>query len=81
MNKAIERRLVAAEQQLTPPRAMPQVILIRGGLHGDDPTFATAGDLRRERAPNESFVAFRARAVTAATTADEPFIVFGGLPA
>lgn len=81
MNRAIERRLAAAERRLNPLVPPIKEIMILGGLPGShDPTFATAGDLRWERAPAELFPAFRARAVAAATAAGEPFVVMGGLP-
>ena len=79
MTSALERRLATVERRLTPPRAEPQVILIRGGLHGGDPTHASAGDMQWECAPGESFADFKARAVAAAKAADERFIVVGGL--
>jgi hypothetical protein len=79
MKKQIEHRLTAIERRLMPSPAGPEIIEIRGGFHGGDPTFAIAGALRWERAPAESFAAFRARAVAAAAASDEPFVVFGGL--
>jgi hypothetical protein len=81
MNKTLERRLTAAERRLNPPVPRIKEIVILGGLPGsDDPTFATAGDLRWERAPAETLPAFRARAMAAATAAGERYIVIGGLP-
>ena len=71
MSRAIERRLIAAERRLNPSvPAVQEIFIIReiiipGGLPGsdDDPTFATAGEMRWERAPSETLSAFRARAV------------------
>ena len=80
MNRAIERRLAAAEQRLMPTQATPQVIIVRGGLHAGDLTFATAGSLRWERAPGESFAGLKARAVDEAAAAGERFVVIRGLP-
>jgi hypothetical protein len=80
MTRALERRLTIVEQRLTPPRADPQVILIRGGLHGGDPMHATAGSRCWECAPGESFADFKARAVAAAMAAGERFVVVRGLP-
>src|SRR5438105_2675661 len=80
MNKKIERRLVDAERRLNPPSAEPLVIIIRGGLNKDDPTFASAGELRWNRAPAESFAEFRARAMAVSMAVGKPFVVFGGLP-
>jgi hypothetical protein len=81
VNRAIERRLAAVERRLNPPVPTIQEIMILGGLPGsDDPTFATAGQIRWERAPAETLPAFRARAVAAATAAGETYIVIGGLP-
>ena len=45
MTRDLERRLAIVEQRLTPPRADPQVILIRGGLHRGDPMHATQNAL------------------------------------
>ena len=81
MSRAIERRLIAAERRLNPPVPRIKEVVIFGGLPGsdDDPTFATAGGIRWERAPAETLAAFRARAVAAATAAGERHIVIGGL--
>jgi hypothetical protein len=82
VNRAIERRLTAAERRLNPPVPRIQEIVILGGLPGsdDDPTFATVGAIRWERAPAETLAAFRERAVAATTAAGERYIVVGGLP-
>lgn len=80
MNRAIERRLAAAEQRLMPTQATPQVIIVRGGVHARDPTFAAAGGLRWGRRPGELFADFQARAVNEAAAAGECFVVIGGLP-
>ena len=79
MTRALERRLAIVEQQLTPPRADPQVILIRGCLHGGDPMHATVGGRCLECAPGKSFADFKARAVAAAMAAGERFVVVRGL--
>jgi hypothetical protein len=87
VSRAIERRLIAAERRLNPPvPAVQEIFIIReiiipGGLPGsdDDPTFATAGEIRWKRAPAETLAAFRERAVAAATAAGERRIVIGGL--
>jgi hypothetical protein len=79
VSRAIERRLIAAERRLNPPVPRIQEVVILGGLPGsDDVAFATAGDIRLERAPAESFAAFRARTRAAADAAGVAFIVFGG---
>jgi hypothetical protein len=57
-----------------PPRAGPHVIIVRGGLHYRDPTFATAGSLRWEQGPAELFTDFKARAVDEAAAAGECFV-------
>jgi hypothetical protein len=75
--KSIERRLAAIEQRLMPSRAGPLVIIFEGGF-GGEPMFATAGDLRWERAPDETLGDFEARAVAAGTAAGERFIFIGG---
>jgi len=81
MSRAVQRRLVAIERQLNPCVAATQEIIILGGLPGsDDPTFASAGKMRWQRAPDESLSAFRARAMAAATAASEPHLIIGGLP-
>ena len=76
--KSIERRLAAVEQRLMPSRVGPLVMIFEGGL-GCEPTFATAGNLRWERAPDESLGGFKARVVAAGTAAGERFIFIGGV--
>jgi hypothetical protein len=80
--RAIERRLIAVERRLNPPVPRFQEIVILGGLPGsdNDPTLATVGEMQWERAPAESFAAFRARTGAAAEAAGLAFIIFGGLP-
>ena len=80
MSRAIERRLIAAERRLNPPvPAVQEIFIIREIVSSrDDPTFATAGEMRWERAPAETLAAFRERAVAAATAAGERRIVIGG---
>jgi hypothetical protein len=80
MSSALERRLTAVERRLRPPSAHSLVVIVRGGFHGGDPTFARAGGLRWERVSGESFADFEARAVASAATADEAYVVIGGLP-
>jgi len=75
----LQRRLAAIEKRLAPHHGEAQVIEVRGGLH-DDPHFASAGELRWQRVPNESYASFRSRVVGEARAAVEPFIVIGGLP-
>jgi hypothetical protein len=60
MSKTIERRLAAAERRLTPGHDL-EIIIIRGGLRGGDPTCCTVGNVSLDRAPSESFAAFKAR--------------------
>jgi hypothetical protein len=80
MSKAIERRLAVLERQTKLQGLGVQEIIIRGGLPGSgDPTFAGAGKMRWQRAADESFNAFRSRALAAATKAGERFLVIGGL--
>jgi hypothetical protein len=80
VSRAIERRLIAAERRLNPPvPAVQEIFIIREIVSSrDDPTFATAGEMRWERAPAETLAAFRERAVAAATAAGERRIVIGG---
>ena len=83
MSRTLERRLIAVEQRLNPPVPRIQEIMVLGGLPGSDdgdPTLATAGEMQWERAPAESFAAFRARTRASAEAAGVAFIVFGGLP-
>lgn len=81
MSKSIARKLAALEQQLNALVPALLEITVRGGLPGsDDPLFAGAGEMRWQRAPDETFVAFRERAVRAAMAAGERFIIIGGLP-
>jgi hypothetical protein len=61
------------------PSVHPLVVVVLGGLDDGEPVFATAGDLRWERAPGELFAHFRARAVAAAAAAGECYVVVGGL--
>ena len=77
--KQLQRRLAALERRLMPRDANPLVLEIRGGLHNGDPTFADAGAMHWERAPNELYTAFCERVVGEATAAAQPFIIIGGL--
>ena len=81
MSRAIERRLIAAERRLNPPvPAVQEIFIIREIVSSrDDPTFATAGEMRWERAPAETLAAFRERAEAEATAAGERRIIIGGL--
>jgi broad specificity phosphatase PhoE len=79
VSRAIERRLIAAERRLNPP--VPRIREVNlGGPPGSDydPTLAAGGGMRWERAPGESFAAFRARTRAAAEAAGVAFIVFCG---
>ena len=80
MSKEIERRLAAAERRLKRGRTELEVIVIRGGLDGGDPTFFNAAGARSERASDESFAAFKARVVAEAVAAGQKFVIIGGLP-
>jgi hypothetical protein len=80
MTKALESRLAALERRLMPPRAAPEVIIIRQVLCDGDPTFATVGGLRWERAPAESVTEFEARVIAAAAATGERRVIIGGLP-
>jgi hypothetical protein len=78
VSRAIERRLIAAERRLNPP--VPRIREVNlGGDPGSDggPTLA-GGGMGWERAPGESFAAFRARTRAAAEAAGVAFILFGG---
>ena len=79
MTSRLERRVAAIERRMVAHLEIME-IAVRGGLPGsdDDPTFATAGGIRWERAPAETLAAFRERAVAAATAAGERYIVIGG---
>jgi hypothetical protein len=81
MTSRFERRVAAIERRMVAHLEIMEIV-VRGGLPGsdDDPTFATAGGIRWERAPAETLAAFRERAVAAATAAGERYIVIGGLP-
>jgi hypothetical protein len=78
--RAIERRLIAAERRLNSPvPAVEEIFIIREIVSSrDDPTVATAGEMRWERASAETSAAFRERAVAEATAAGERRIVIGG---
>lgn len=76
---SLRSRLAAVERQLAPLGETPLVIVIRGGLHANDPMHATAGEHRWERAPDESLAAFKARALAEAIAAGEEFLVIAGL--
>jgi hypothetical protein len=82
VSRAMERRLVAVERRLV-VSAVHEIFIIREiitpGGSDDDPTVATAGAMRWERAPAETSAAFSERAVAAATAAGERRIVIGGL--
>jgi hypothetical protein len=78
--RGLLRRLAAVETRLRPPSPHPQAIILRGGLHNGDPTFATSGGLRWERAAAEHFAEFCARAKAEAAAEGSAFVVFGGLP-
>jgi hypothetical protein len=80
MNRTIERRLAALERRLMPPPAAPQVIIIRRVIDDGDPTFATVGGVRWERAPAESVTEFEARVIAAAAATGERRVIIGGLP-
>jgi hypothetical protein len=75
VSRAIERRLIAAERRLNPPVPRIREVVVRGG---GNPTLAAADGMEWERAPAESFAAFRARARAAAEAAGVAFILFGG---
>jgi hypothetical protein len=77
MPSKLEGRVAALERQQH--SGAPQVIIIRGGMIGGDPTYAEAGELRFERPNGESFQTFEARAVAEAKAAGERFVVIGGL--
>jgi hypothetical protein len=77
MPSKLERRLTALERHQH--HRGPMVLVIRGGVTGGDPTYAKAGELRFQRADDETFPAFQARAVAAVATAGERFVVIGGL--
>jgi hypothetical protein len=77
MNK-LETRVAALERQQQ-QRGQVNVVVIRGGLTGGDPTFGKAGRLYFQRAEGETFPAFQSRAVAEATAAGERLVVIGGL--
>ena len=78
MSRAIERRLAAAERRLNPPVPRIRELNLGGDPGSDGPTLAAAGGMQWERAPAESFAAFRARTRAAAEAAGVASIVFGG---
>jgi hypothetical protein len=55
------------------------IVIIRGGLHGGDPTFGKVGEMHLERSEDEAFPTFVERARAAAVLAGERLVVFGGL--
>jgi hypothetical protein len=57
-----------------------KVVVIRGGLHDGDPTYGNAGELRFQRADDETFPAFQARTAAAAAAGGERLVIIGGLP-
>jgi hypothetical protein len=80
LRNEIERRLAAAERRLTPGRGTLEVIVIRGGIHGGDPTFPNVGESQLDRAPDETFAAFQKRVVAAAMMIGQEMVIVGGLP-
>jgi hypothetical protein len=75
-----DRRLAVVEQRLKPPSAHRLVVIVRGGLHNGDPTFATAGAMTWERLSGEMFAEFRARVIGDPVGAGQHFVIIGGLP-
>jgi hypothetical protein len=78
--RSIELRLAAVERMLTPTRAAPQVVIVHGGIRGQELSFATAGGHRWDRLPDESLPTFRSRVIALATRAREPWVIVRGLP-
>ena len=68
---SLRSRLAAVERRLAPLRETSVVIVIRGGLHANHPVHAIAGEHRWARALDESFAAFKERAIAAAIGACE----------
>jgi hypothetical protein len=76
MPSKLEVRVAALERHQH--HGGPMVVVIRGGT-GGDPTYAKAGELRFQRAGDETFPAFQARAVAGAAMASERLVIIGGL--
>jgi hypothetical protein len=55
------------------------IVIIRGGLHGGDPTFGKIGIMHFERGADEAFPTFVERARAAAVLAGERRVILGGL--
>jgi hydroxymethylpyrimidine/phosphomethylpyrimidine kinase len=71
-------RIAALEQQRAPSE--PELILIRGGLTEFDDTRATIGSDTLTRGADETFAAFKARALAHATATGAGCVCIGGLP-
>jgi hypothetical protein len=78
MNGNLETRIAALERNWQRNSGV-KVVVIRGGLHDGDPTYGNAGELRFQRADDETFPAFQARAVAAAVAAGKGLVIIGGL--
>jgi hypothetical protein len=76
--KRLESRIAALARRQQ-QHGEVKVVVIRGGLHGGDPTYGKAGELRFQRADDETFPAFQARTAAAAATAGERLVIIGGL--
>jgi hypothetical protein len=80
MVNRLESRIAALERRQQQQHGEVKVVVIRGGLHDGDPNYGKVGELRFQRADDESFPAFQARVVAAAAAAGERLVVIGGLP-
>ena len=79
MVNRLESRIAALERRQQ-QHGEVKVVVIRGGLQDGDPTYGKAGELRFQRADDETFPTFQARTVAAAAAAGERLVVIGGLP-
>ena len=79
MNKAIERRVSAAERRLSATHVGLHVITISGGFAGPI-RYAQGGGRIWERSIDETFEAFEARVIADAKTTNLKQLIFGGLP-
>jgi hypothetical protein len=81
VNKSTERRLAAAEHQLTPQKQAIQEIFVSGGLvDGIAPQARIAGGQTIQADLGETLEDFPRRMLVIAESEGAKFIVYGGLP-
>jgi hypothetical protein len=75
---SLERRISALEKARRVGGEI-NIVIIRGGFHGSDPTFGKIGEMHLERGEDEAFPTFVERARAAAVLAGERLVILGGL--